>query len=178
MKCCGEFKYSPNGGGANHIHNRTVTYLVADWLAIKTEYITSDVGTKALAEKHGVSYNTLAHRSASEKWVAEREEYRRKVAEKMQIESAKKISDTESEIAAIKSRMRLMWWQRQEWALSNLLSEEKEGSRNSADARRELQNFADLIATEPKEAGNIEQETDPLSKAFLELEGDNASVLP
>lgn len=41
---------------------------MADWQAIKTEYITTDTSYRKLAQKYGVSYNAIGNRSRDEKW--------------------------------------------------------------------------------------------------------------
>ena len=41
---------------------------MADWQAIKTEYITTDTSYRKLAQKYGVSYNAIGNRSRQEKW--------------------------------------------------------------------------------------------------------------
>ena len=41
---------------------------MADWQAIKTEYITTDTSYRKLAQKFGVSYNAIGNRSRQEKW--------------------------------------------------------------------------------------------------------------
>ena len=41
---------------------------MADWQAIKTEYITTDTSYRKLAEKYGVSYNAIGNRSRQENW--------------------------------------------------------------------------------------------------------------
>lgn len=53
---------------------------MADWLAIKTEYITTRISTRDLAQKHGVSYSTLRRKAEKEGWVKEREEQGRKLS--------------------------------------------------------------------------------------------------
>ena len=47
-----------------------------DWSAIKTEYITDPtVSYRKLADKHGVSYQAICHRSKDEGWIALREQH-------------------------------------------------------------------------------------------------------
>lgn len=41
---------------------------MADWQAIKTEYITTDTSYRKLAQKYGLSYNAIGNRSRDEKW--------------------------------------------------------------------------------------------------------------
>lgn len=48
---------------------------MADWQAIKTEYITTDTSYRKLAQKHGVSYQAICNRSKDEGWIALREQH-------------------------------------------------------------------------------------------------------
>lgn len=61
----------------------------ADWITIKTDYITGEAGYKPLAQKYGVSYRTLADRGKAEKWPALREQYRAEAIAKT-LEATKK----------------------------------------------------------------------------------------
>lgn len=42
--------------------------MVADWNEIKTEYISTEIGYRDLAKKHGVSFSTLQRRARKENW--------------------------------------------------------------------------------------------------------------
>lgn len=53
-----------------------------DWAQIKMEYITGNIGQKALANKHGVSLNVLKKYATKENWVEEKRKYALKVVEK------------------------------------------------------------------------------------------------
>ena len=55
---------------------------MADWQAIKTEYITTDTSYRKLAEKHGVSYQAICHRSKDEGWIDQREQHTNKTVSK------------------------------------------------------------------------------------------------
>ena len=55
---------------------------MADWQAIKTEYITTDTSYRKLAQKHGVSYQAICHRSKEEGWIADREQHTNKTVSK------------------------------------------------------------------------------------------------
>lgn len=55
---------------------------MADWQAIKTEYITTDTSYRKLAQKHGVSYQAICHRSKDEGWIAQREQHMNKTISK------------------------------------------------------------------------------------------------
>ena len=54
-----------------------------NWLKIKEEYITSSISQRDLADKHGVSYNTLMKRATKEKWLELREKAEKKATEKL-----------------------------------------------------------------------------------------------
>ena len=53
-----------------------------DWTAIKTEYVTSSISYKKLAEKHGETENAVESRGRKEKWAEARRKYRAKVQKK------------------------------------------------------------------------------------------------
>ena len=49
---------------------------MADWQAIKTEYITTDTSYRKLAQKYGIGYQAICHRSQEEGWIAMREQHK------------------------------------------------------------------------------------------------------
>lgn len=53
-----------------------------DWNAVQVEYVTGKISLKKLAEKHGISENTLENRSRKEKWSEKRRNYYGKVTAK------------------------------------------------------------------------------------------------
>lgn len=55
---------------------------MADWFAIKTEYITTNTSYRKLAEKYGVGYTNIGKRAIAEGWVQQREQYRDKTLTK------------------------------------------------------------------------------------------------
>ena len=55
---------------------------MADWKKIKTEYITTDTSYRKLAQKYGVSYQAICHRSKEEDWIAMRERHTNKTVSK------------------------------------------------------------------------------------------------
>lgn len=62
---------------------------MADWLAIKTEYITTQTSYRKLAQKHGIHYKVISERGKDEKWVELRSQHRDKTLTK----TLDKISD-------------------------------------------------------------------------------------
>ena len=56
---------------------------MADWVAIRNEYICSRISTRDLAQKYGVSYTTLRRHAEKGEWAKAREEYEREVSAKV-----------------------------------------------------------------------------------------------
>lgn len=69
---------------------------MADWQAIKTEYITTQTSYRKLAQKYGVSYQAICHRSKEEGWIDLREQHKNKTISK----TLEKISQQEADRAA------------------------------------------------------------------------------
>jgi uncharacterized protein YjcR len=53
-----------------------------NWRKIETEYITTDISQRKLAEKYGVSYNTIKKKSTVGGWVEKKNEHHRNVTAK------------------------------------------------------------------------------------------------
>ena len=69
---------------------------MADWQAIKTEYITTDTSYRKLAQKHGLRYATLQARAKDENWTELRDKHRTRTVSK----SLSKISNKQADRAA------------------------------------------------------------------------------
>ena len=69
---------------------------MADWQAIKTEYITTDTSYRKLAQKYEIHYKVISDRGKNEGWVGLRSQYR----DKTLTDSLDKISKNESDRAA------------------------------------------------------------------------------
>ena len=69
---------------------------MADWQAIKTEYITTDTSYRKLAQKYGVSATQICNVGRDEKWVEQREQFLSKTTAK----TLEKISQQEANRAA------------------------------------------------------------------------------
>ena len=67
-----------------------------DWLKIKTEYITTDISYRKLAEKYSISKNRIADRGRDEGWPEMRVQFRDKTVTK----SLEKISEKKAKKAA------------------------------------------------------------------------------
>ena len=69
---------------------------MADWQAIKTEYITTDTSYRKLAQKYGISTTQICNVGRDEKWVEQREQYLNKTTAR----TIEKISQQEANRAA------------------------------------------------------------------------------
>lgn len=69
---------------------------MADWAAIKTEYITTDTSYRKLAQKYGVNHTNVAKKAKAENWVEQRKQY----ASKQHAKTLEKISQQEANRAA------------------------------------------------------------------------------
>ena len=67
--------------------------LMADWQAIKTEYITTDTSYRKLAQKYGIHYKVISERGKDEKWVELRSQHRDKTLTKTLDKISNKQSD-------------------------------------------------------------------------------------
>ena len=71
---------------------------MADWQSIKTEYITTDTSYRKLAQKYGVSYQAICHRSKEEGWITDREQHMNKTVSKAVEKISSKKADKMSRI--------------------------------------------------------------------------------
>lgn len=69
---------------------------MADWQAIKTEYITTDTSYRKLSQKYGVNVTNIAKKAGTENWVEDRKQYTSKTLAK----TLEKISAQEASRAA------------------------------------------------------------------------------
>lgn len=68
-----------------------------DWVSIRTEYETSNISQRKLAEKRGVSYPTLRDRAKREGWARSKEETRAKIVTKTLQKTVTKIATKEAD---------------------------------------------------------------------------------
>jgi len=64
-----------------------------DWESIKSEYVTTNISQKKLAEKYGVSKNAVQYRCAVERWADRRRQHRDRIMEK----TSERLSDAAAE---------------------------------------------------------------------------------
>lgn len=64
-----------------------------DWERIKSEYVTTNISQKKLAEKYGVSKNGIQYRCAVERWGEQRRQHQDRIMEK----TSQRLSDEAAE---------------------------------------------------------------------------------
>lgn len=69
---------------------------VRDWIAIRNEYTSTDIGLRGLAEKHNIPLTTLRDRSRREGWVAMRDEQHHEIAQKTAQKTAEIVAKDEA----------------------------------------------------------------------------------
>lgn len=82
-------KAKPTENRATKQHNR-------DWIKIRNEYISTDIGLRGLAEKHNIPLTTLRDRSRREGWVAMRDEQHHEIAQKTAQKTAEIVAKDEA----------------------------------------------------------------------------------
>lgn len=70
---------------------------MVDWAAIKTEYITTQISTRDIAKKYGVSHSQIARRSSREKWAQHRETLRNETETLWLQKTAEAVSDVQTD---------------------------------------------------------------------------------
>nr|DAZ12950.1 MAG TPA: Protein of unknown function (DUF1804) [Caudoviricetes sp.] len=67
-----------------------------EWKDIRNEYINGSISYRKLAEKHGISFNTLCNRAKKEEWVEKRKKQHDKINAKIEQKTVEKIAEIES----------------------------------------------------------------------------------
>lgn len=81
--------------------------MAADWLTIRNDYINGGGSYRQLAEKYGVPFSTLSDKATKGKWKKAKDEHWDNVITETEQKTKEKIAESESEIASIRSRLRL-----------------------------------------------------------------------
>ncbi len=140
--------------------------MAVDWLTIRNDYINGGGSYRKLAEKYGVSFNTLKDRAINEQWSQQKEQQHNETATRAQQKAQEKISDALSDEAASKVRIRVRLLRMGENWLNN-----HEEITDTGEFRRMVQSFADMGVFEKdvsEYAQGTETADDPLTKSLLE----------
>lgn len=85
--------------------------MAVDWLKIRNDYINGGGSYRQLAKKYGVSVSTLTGKAVANGWKQAKDEHQSEVVAKTEQKTIEKIAESEAEIAAIRSRLRLKFMQ-------------------------------------------------------------------
>lgn len=107
------------------------------WISIRNEYITGGDSYRQLADKHKIPFATLRDRAIREGWKSARDEYRDDLILVTEQKTKEKTAEAESEIASIRSRLRLKIMQ----LLENRMAEE---DLDGMEFRRLVQSYKDM----------------------------------
>jgi hypothetical protein len=77
----------------------------ADWIKIKVEYETTNTSYRKIAEKYGVSFNTLKDRAKREEWAKAKEKTHHKIATTTLQKAVVKIADRNARILSITDKI-------------------------------------------------------------------------
>lgn len=69
---------------------------MVNWTKIRNEYINGNISYRKLAEKHGISFNTLKDKAVAEKWYEKRKEQHNKIQTQTQQKTAEKLAEREA----------------------------------------------------------------------------------
>lgn len=78
---------------------------MADWQKIKTEYITTDISLRKLAQKYGIRYATVQDRSKKEGWITLRDQHRTSTVSKSISKISNKQADKLARIEGITDKL-------------------------------------------------------------------------
>ena len=110
--------------------------MAADWLTIRNDYINGGGSYRQLAEKYDVPFSTLRDQAIKGKWKQAKDEHWNEVVKETEQKTKEKIAESESEIASIRSRLRLKIMQQLETRL--------EKAEDGMEFRRLVQSYKDM----------------------------------
>lgn len=100
----------------------------AQWRKIKTEYVTTEIGYRPLAEKHGVSFSTLQARAKRESWTALKQEHQDSVETAVRQKEAEIVEQKAEEIVVTRQWITQMLKENAERAMQAIPVLDREGN--------------------------------------------------
>ena len=110
--------------------------MAVDWLTIRNDYVNGGGSYRQLAKKYGVPFSTLTDRATKGKWKEAKDNHWDNVTKEIEQKTTEKIAESESEIASIRSRLRLKIMQQ--------LEQRMEHAEDGMEFRRLVQSFKDM----------------------------------
>ena len=140
--------------------------MAVDWLTIRNDYINGGGSYRKLSEKYGVALRTIAKHAKDEEWQQQKAENLNMTAMAVQQKTIEKIAESESEIAAIRSRLRLRIMQQLENRLDHVV--------DGMEFRRLVQSYKDMCEITDG-IGNTEENDDGFLDALNGTAGEDWS---
>ena len=147
--------------------------MAADWLTIRNDYVNGGGSYRQLSEKYNVPFSTLRDKATKGKWKKAKDEHWNNVVKETEQKTTEKIAESESEIASIRSRLRLKIMQQLE---TRLEIEDVDGM----EFRRLVQSYKDMCELTDgigNEEGNDDGFLDALN-GTAEEDWDDESDIP
>lgn len=136
--------------------------MATNWAKIKNEYINGGCTYQSLSDKYGISFSALEKRARRENWRDLKAKQGEIIERKMREKTVEKIADTESDAAAIMSRIRLKLTVKIEQAVDNM----KDSDVN--ELRKLVQSFKDMTDAQ---GGTDEQKSGVLNDILEAVKG-------
>lgn len=76
-----------------------------NWRKVKAEYIAGGISQRKLADKYGISWNTLRTKANDEKWTDARKKAEQKALQKAEQKTADVIADNATKLERIKTKI-------------------------------------------------------------------------
>ena len=139
-----------------------------DWISIRDEYINTSISQRTLAEKYGISFNTLKDKANKEKWSLSRKKQHNKITTKSQQKTAEKIIQSEvrriDRILSLNDRLT----EKIDKAINQL--EDEDGNIDTYRLRQIVQSMKDLreMIKDDKTDNNAEKTHGAMIKAIKE----------
>lgn len=140
--------------------------MAVDWLKIKNEYISTEISTRKLAEKYGVSANTLQARSKREKWASLRKKQCTQIAQKCTQKTAEAVSSAEADRIATLTRVGAKAAAFLEKRI-DAISDSNNKAYEVKSIMESVKLIRDIYKTDEHRAG-MAREDDPLTKSLRE----------
>lgn len=140
-----------------------------DWGKIRAEYIKGGISQRKLAEKHGVSFNTLIKKANVEKWRSQRDETYNRITKSVQQKTADAVADNATLAAGIKRKL----LQRLDRILDTFPEDDATEVQKYEKRQRKVYKLKDLTSMYKDLTGDIAQqdgEGSELLKSLVELE--------
>jgi len=139
-----------------------------DWIAIKNEYINTNISYRKLAEKWKISLGSIQRKSKKEDWYNLREKCRYKTNTKVIQKTQEKI--IENEVNRMATLLAISDDVTEQLAVAAAQVRDDEGTVDTYKLRQIVQSLKDMREIiEPLETTKAKRESDPLSEALLRI---------